>query len=192
LRLHWLCCVLFFLSFSVKTEAMDAVSTVDFKRYAGDWYEIALIPYFFENNCVQNARVRYTPLSEGVYEDYFECELKNGKKKVVIGRAKVADRASGAKLSATFLNLLGWRYWFGTNYWIIDLAEDYSYTVVSNPSLKYAWIMARSPQLPQNTLTNIAEKLRKQGVDPCRLRLVPQEGGASEPAPLCEALKSTP
>jgi len=108
----------------------------------------------------------------------------------MIGRARVVDFQSNARLSATFLKLGGeWQYWFKDNYWVVDLAPDYSHTVVVTPNRKNAWILARTPALSVDTLSGIAEKLRAQGVDPCQLRMSPQTGGHQTPDGLCDVIK---
>ncbi|MEB3206818.1 MAG: lipocalin family protein [Vampirovibrionales bacterium] len=173
-----------------KKEPLQAVSQVNLDRYAGDWFEIALIPYFFQSQCAANAKVVYTALKPGTFRDYFECEQKNGKKSISVGRARVANSKTNATLSATFLNILGWRYWFGENYWITDLADDYSYSVVVHPSRNYAWILARTPNLPADVLAGIATRLSAQGVDPCRLKMSPQAQGSQKSISLCEAIKA--
>jgi apolipoprotein D and lipocalin family protein len=165
---------------------LTTVPFVDINRYTGDWYEIALIPYFFQKDCVQDSKITYTPIpaesgpgQPPVLIDAFSCQTKNHKTIRMIGRAKVSDTNTNAKLSATFLNVLGWRYWFGENYWIIDLAPDYSYTVVGSLARQNAWIMARTPSLPKATLAGIADRLKAKGYDPCALKMSPQHVAGS-------------
>jgi apolipoprotein D and lipocalin family protein len=55
------------------------------------------------------------------------------------------------------------------DYWVIDLAEDYSYAVVGEPSREYLWILARAPVLPDGTYEAITRRLRQQGYDPALL-----------------------
>jgi apolipoprotein D and lipocalin family protein len=35
---------------------------------------------------------------------------------------------------------------FKAGYWVVELADDYSYVVVGHPDKKYLFIMARDPQ----------------------------------------------
>lgn len=172
--------------------SLETVNTVDFQKYAGDWYEIAYIPYFFEKKCVQNSKVKYTPIEASVYIDHFECEQRNGKLFTFQGRAKIIDVQTNAKLSATFLNLLGWRYWFGDNYWILDLDKNYTYSVIGEPSLNYAWILSRTPLLSTSVLRDISHTLSRQGYNPCKLVTVPQEKGEHSRTSICNLLNQTP
>ncbi len=169
---------------------LKTVEAVNLARYEGKWYEIALIPYFFERGCAQNAWVEYTRLPDGSFKDYFECEMENGKKKVAVGRAKVVDSATNAKLSATFLNLWGWRYWFGANYWIIGLGDAYDYTVVAHPSRRYGWLMARTPQVSLTQLRTMEALLQAQGYDTCRFKMFPNSPDTAGRPALCEFVKS--
>ncbi|MBX2861730.1 MAG: lipocalin family protein [Vampirovibrio sp.] len=171
--------------------ALTPVESVDPEKYQGKWHEVALIPYFFERKCTQNAFVRYTILDEEsdkqpVFEDYFQCETKPGKTKEFLGRAKVVDTDSNAILSATFFKLFGWRYWFGKNYWIIGLDDNYEYAVVGVPSLKYGWVFSRKPALTPDQWESVKTTLGDQGYDLCKFETVPQDGGLQERQSLCE------
>ena len=60
------------------------------------------------------------------------------------------------------------------DYWIIDLAEDYTYAVVCSPDRKYGWILARERELPDNVLDGIFERIRRQGFQENVFRLTDQ------------------
>jgi apolipoprotein D and lipocalin family protein len=174
-RLSALLCALLFgftpgsVSAAPPLPELTPVSPFEFSRYSGEWYEVALIPYWFQRNCLGNAKVRYTPLDNHTYEDYFECDTrKPGRKQVLIGRARVVDPVQPSVLSATFLNLIGWRYWLGRNYWVTDLAPDYRYAVVSHPGRNLGWVLARTPSLPPADWATIIAGLKQQGYNPCR------------------------
>ncbi|MEM0950750.1 MAG: lipocalin family protein [Cyanobacteria bacterium P01_H01_bin.74] len=179
---------------------LQPVRYVDSNRYAGRWYEIALIPYFFEKSCAKNSIVEYTRLADGSYKDYFECEKDNGKKRIFEGRAKILDTQSNAIWSSTFLKVFGWRYWFGSNYWIIGLGdnsnfltrrismEPYTYTIVGMPSRRYAWIMARKPELSKAELKEAIKTLTDQGFDACKLEMIPHDGTDTKVVSLCQAV----
>ena len=57
---------------------------------------------------------------------------------------------------------------------IIDLADDYSYTVIGVPNLKYVWIMSRKPELPDETYKNILDKLQNLGFDLSKIKKIVQ------------------
>lgn len=170
---------------------LQPVNSVDFEGYSGWWYEVALIPNRFQKHCVTDAKVNYQPLSPGVYRDYFECRRANGKLSTMVGRAKVLDSNKPGVLSATFFNFLGWRYWFGENYWIIDLAPDYRYALVGHPSRKYAWVLAREPKLSQQDWVSLARQIKAQHYNPCDLKISPQSQGHTQQRSLCEMIGDT-
>ena len=43
--------------------------------------------------------------------------------------------------------LLSFIPWVWGDYWILDLADDYSYAAVGDPDRTYLWILARSPAI---------------------------------------------
>jgi len=54
------------------------------------------------------------------------------------GKAFVVPNTGNSKLKVQF-------FWsFKGNYWIIDLASDYSWAIVSDPKLKTLWILSRT------------------------------------------------
>ena len=56
------------------------------------------------------------------------------------------------------------------DYWILGLADDYSWAVVGSPDRKYLWILARAPQLPGEPLRDRpCAAARANGFDVARL-----------------------
>ena len=66
-------------------------------------------------------------------------------------------------------------------YVIVDLAPDYSRTIVGRSKRDYVWLMARTPSLPAPELAAAIEKIRTLGYDTSKLRMVPQ-AAATQPA----------
>jgi apolipoprotein D and lipocalin family protein len=167
-------------------QPLQTVPHVDLKRYMGQWYEIAAIPMFFERRCTSGARAQYRLLPDGLVEVVNSCQTASGERISSTGRARVGDPQSNAKLKVTFVNLLGWRFWMGGDYWIIDLDADYQTAVIGDPSRRYAWILSRTTALPPETLARLQQVLRAQGYDPCRLMIMPQPGGLQVKRSLCD------
>ena len=131
---------------------LTTVPSVDLKRYAGTWYEIASYPQFFERGCT-NVKATYTP-KDGYIEVYNQS-VKNGKPNDIKGKAFVVSNAESAKLKVQF-------FWpFKADYWIIDLANDYSWAVVSDPKRSTLWILSRSSKMNENIYNNLIDKLVK-------------------------------
>lgn len=147
--------------------ALQVVPKVDLGRYAGRWYEIASFPQSFQRGCT-DSRADYRLLDDGTVEVLNSC-LRDGRVDTAKGKAWVVDKAAGAKLKVSF-------FWpFRGDYWIIDLGGDYDYAVVSAPSMKYLWILSRTPQLDEQRYQEIVGGLKDRGFDIAKLIRTPQE-----------------
>lgn len=139
------------------------IGTLDVGRYAGVWYEIARYPHFFEKG-MTHVKATYTPLPNGKIEVRNEG-IKNGKPKVAKGKAHTTDIPG--RLMVTF-------FLFPAEYNVLELAPDYSYSVVGGSNDKYLWILSRTPTLPQEVLNGIYERLQARGYDLSKLIVVEQ------------------
>jgi apolipoprotein D and lipocalin family protein len=145
------------------TEPLTTVRQVDLGRYAGTWYEIARYPNRFQRKCDSDTTATYLLRDDGTVGVLNSCRKSDGTTTSSKGKARIADTATNAKLKVTF-------FWpFSGDYWIIDLAPDYSYAVVGEPSRKYLWILSRNPQMDDATYREITERIRFLGYDPARL-----------------------
>ena len=83
----------------------------------------------------------------------------HGKQSYIKGKAFVEKNSGNAKLKVQF-------FWpFKAKYWIIDLADDYSYAVVSHPNKKYLWILSRTPKMDNLIYQQILSRLVEKGFD---------------------------
>ncbi len=53
---------------------------------------------------------------------------------------------------------LAWLPFVWANYWVIDLADDYSYAVVSEPDREYLWLLARDPRMSDAVPTRASSR----------------------------------
>ncbi len=137
--------------------ALEVVSHVDLNQYLGKWYEIAHTPVKFENGCSETTAT-YSLAKDGNIAILNECK-RNGKMRQAKGKAKVVDKATGAKLKVTF-------FWpFSSDYWIIKLGKNYDYAVVGTPTLKYLWILNRTPQMDKKLYNQLVEFTKSKGFD---------------------------
>jgi apolipoprotein D and lipocalin family protein len=145
-----------------KLPAPSVVKDVDLNRYLGRWYEIALIPVWFQKECAGGTTAEYTLVKEGVVSVVNRCCTRDGKVKEAKGRAWVVDMKTPAKLKVSFFSLFG--VWlFAGHYWIIDLDPEYQYAVIGHPSRNLGWILSRTPKLPDEVLKGIVERLEANG-----------------------------
>ena len=75
-----------------------------------------------------------------------------------------------AKLEVRFAPAwLGFLPFVWGKYWVIELAPDYSYAVVGEPSREYLWILARGPEMDDATYARITAGLPALGYDATKL-----------------------
>lgn len=142
------------------------VPEVDLTRYSGTWYELASYPQFFERGCI-NVKATYTP-KDG-YIEVFNQSIKNGKPSDIKGKAFVVENTGNAKLKVQF-------FWpFKGDYWIIDLADDYSWAVVSDPKRETLWILSRSRKMDEKLYNSLIDKLVNNGFDKNKIEKMVQE-----------------
>ena len=133
------------------------VPHVDLQRYVGKWYEIARLDHSFQRGCV-GSNATYTLRPDGEVEVLNRCtNEQDGKQREAKGRAWSVDPVGNARLKVSF-------FWpFRGDYWIIELGEQYDYSVVGAPNRKYLWVLARTPQLDETVYRGIVERAGRQG-----------------------------
>ena len=148
---------------------LETVAHVDLSRYVGTWYEIASFPQSFQRGCT-GTTATYELRQDGDVDVLNRCRKGSldGREKSAQGRARVVDRATNAKLEVSFFRP------FWGDYWVIDLADDYSYAVVGHPGRDYLWILSRTPTMDSAVYDGILARLRAQGYEVERLNRTPQ------------------
>ena len=152
-----------------KSQTLQTVSSVDVNRYSGKWYEIASYPQRFQKGC-HCTTAEYTLSPDGylIVENRCNRGSVNGKQSYIKGKAFVEKNSGNAKLKVQF-------FWpFRAKYWIIDLAEDYTYAVVSHPNRKYLWILSRTPTMNDILYQRILSRLKEKGFDLSKLQVTQQ------------------
>lgn len=152
-------------------QPVAAIDTrVDLDRYLGVWYEISRLPNRFQANCASNVTATYAPLSPTAIRVTNRCRRADGGEEVADGAARVQDTATNAKLEVRFLPLaLSWLPFAWADYWILDLAPDYSHVLVGTPSRGFLWVLARAPQLDEPVHRRLMERAAAMGFDTARV-----------------------
>jgi len=148
-----------------KAPPPQPVAHVDLQRYQGLWYEVASIPNRFQKQCAGNTTAEYRLREDGRVDVTNRCRTHAGSWDQAQGTARVIDGESNARLQVSFVQLFGWQLFWG-DYWVLELAPDYSHVIVGTPDRRYGWILSRSPALPAATRQGIDRRLREQGYDP--------------------------
>lgn len=161
------------LSSGPKPAAPATVPALDTGRYMGTWYEMARLPHPFQKDC-QATQAAYALRTDGDIDVTNSCHKMtvDGPLSSVKGRARhLADKPPG-QLEVSFFRP------FWSPYWVLNLAEDYSYAVVGHPNRKYAWILCRSRHLAPQVLTRLILVLQHAGYDTDKLIFTEQPDAA--------------
>jgi apolipoprotein D and lipocalin family protein len=152
-------------AFTMNSQILETVSNVDLKKYSGKWYEIASFPQPFQKGChCTTAEYTLTNRDYVIVENRCNRDSVTGKLSHVKGKAFVQKNSGNAKLKVQF-------FWpFRAKYWIIDLADDYSYSVVSHPNRKYLWILSREPKMNEEIYLQIISRLKEKRFDLSKLK----------------------
>lgn len=142
------------------------VDSVDLQQYAGTWYEIARLPMYFQRNCASDVTATYTSKTDnsGIIVTN-KCKDNDGADIVAEGLAKPADE-TGSKLKVTFLP--SWIRWLPVgraDYWVLARDTDYQTALVGTPDKDYLWLLARTPNISQQTYSKYRQIAQQQGYD---------------------------
>ncbi len=159
-----------FQSCAMNQNVPTVVASVDLDRYAGRWYEIASYPVSFQKGC-SCISADYTLTDKGYMVVKNACRKGgvNGKISSITGKAFPVKGSNNAKLKVQF-------FWpFRGDYWIVGLADDYSWALVSAPSRKYLWILSRNKHMDAVLYAQLLEKLKANEFDLSKLKKGVQE-----------------
>ncbi|MCF8257532.1 MAG: lipocalin family protein [Flavobacteriales bacterium] len=142
------------------------MASVDLAKYAGTWYEIASFPSSFQKGC-NCTTATYTVEGDHVKVDN-KC-FRDGKWGGIVGKAFAQQGTGNAQLKVQF-------FWpFKGDYYIIALADDYSYALVGHPNRKYLWVLARNSTMEEATYQMLLEKASALGFDVAQLVRTPHD-----------------
>ena len=146
------------LSLSLLASSAFATVNVDLPRYTGKWYEVASTKPFFQASCTCT-EVRY-----GINESNnatVENMCRKGSPEGPIDYIK--GEAMAANYPGLFTVTFGGFPAYFPNYQILDIADDYTWAIVSSPAKWPIWILSRTEKLPSETINAIKAGLQKAG-----------------------------
>jgi apolipoprotein D and lipocalin family protein len=150
------------VSSSCKSQPPETVSTVDLEKYAGLWYEFASFPARFQKGCT-NTTAEYKLSPKGYIIVVNKC-TRDADRTGIEGKAFVVKGSQNSKLKVQF-------FWpFRGDYWILELADDYSWAAVGSPRRNYLWILSRTPVMDENLYKEITDRVSKKGFDISKLQ----------------------
>jgi apolipoprotein D and lipocalin family protein len=136
------------------------IRSVDINSYLGRWYELYRYNASFQKDC-EAVSADYSRNSNGTIRVLNSCRKGevDGPLTAAAGKAKIVDAVSGAKLKVSFFGP------FYGDYWILDHADDYQWSIVGEPSGRYLWILSREPKPSDAQKTMLRRKAEEMGYD---------------------------
>ena len=145
----------------------STVKKLDIPRFMGKWYEIARYEHTFEKG-MTHVTAEYSLKPDGKIQ-VINKGIKNGKAKEIVGKAKQPNPMEyPGRLKVSFF------LWFYSDYYVLELDNDYQYAIIGSSSDKYLWILSRTPELPKETLDKLLANIKQRGYDLSRLIFVEQ------------------
>lgn len=143
--------------------------SVDLERYLGKWYEYARYENRFERDC-DYVTAEYGKRDDGKVSVRNTCGARPGEPgKTSEGRARVVPDSGNAKLEVSFFG----PFYVG-DYWVLDHADDYSWSIVGEPSGRFLWILTRQPKPSATEGKALIDRARALGYDTSLLRMTAQ------------------
>ncbi len=148
---------------------MPTVPHVDLDRFMGDWYVLGGILTWLERGA-HNAVETYERRPDGSIQTTFSFRRGgfDGPEKVYRPRGFVLDDDTNARWGMRFV----WPV--KADYRIVHLDEAYTRTIVGRQKRDYAWIMARTPEIPEAEWDELVGVLAALGYEPDSVVRVPQ------------------
>ena len=136
----------------------------------GDWYVIANIPTFIEKGA-HNAVESYELNEDGTIATTFTFNKGSfdGELKQYHPKGFILDDESNAVWGMQFI----WP--IKADYRIVYINDDYTQTIIGREKRDYVWIMARTPQIPEQDYLQMLKLLAEQGYDISQIKKVPQQ-----------------
>jgi apolipoprotein D and lipocalin family protein len=126
---------------TVPVQPNEPVRTLDLRRYAGQWHEIAHLPMLFEHQHVDTIAA-----IDSMHVDGDAVAGRPGALRVRFAPAWLA-----------------WLPWIWTDYWVIEIDPDYRWAIVGGPSRKYMWVLSRSSTMERRLFAQIRKHARQRG-----------------------------
>lgn len=141
--------------------SLPTQENVDLEKYAGVWYEQALLPNRFQKKCVSDVSAEYLPLDTTRLQVINQCRNAAGSLSVAEGVARLnsSNRPTNpAVLQVRFAPAwLSWLPMVWGNYWIIKTVGEYEYSLVGSPDRKYLWVLSREKQADATVVSELLE-----------------------------------
>lgn len=138
------------------------VASIEVEPYLGLWHEQARLPNSFERGCLR-ATAQYALRDDGLISVVNTCFEEGGASRDANGRARVVGENGEGKLKVSFFGP------FWGDYWVVERADDYAWSIVSEPGGRYLWILTRAETLTAEERAVFEARVRALGYRPADL-----------------------
>lgn len=151
---------------SGNAQVPQPAKAVDLDRYLGRWYELARYEFGFQKDC-ETVTADYRLLEDGQIGVVNGChqDAVDGPYREATAKAKVVEGSNNAKLKLSFFGPL-----YVGDYWVLDHADDYSWSIVGEPSGRNLWILTREAKPSQEARRRLYDRAGQLGYDLSMLR----------------------
>jgi len=159
-----------FLSMFTGTMPNQSVDRIDLRRFGGTWYSLSSIPTMFDKGS-RETTTHYALNKDGYYNVVTTCKKEDNSIRSVTSKIFPEAGSRAGEMKAQFI----WP--IKVDYWVVDLAPDYSWAVVGHPDYRWLFIMSRKPQMDKKQYEEIVAHCKEMGypVDQLVLQQFPHE-----------------
>jgi apolipoprotein D and lipocalin family protein len=139
---------------------------VEIERYLGRWYEFARYTAWFEWG-TEAVTADYSLRPDGLIRVVNSAHKggPTGPLRWAEAKARPVPGTDQTKLKVAFFGP------FWGNYWVLDHADDYSWSIVGEGSRRYLWILTRVPHPPPEQRAMLLARVKSFGYDTAKLHL---------------------
>ena len=150
---------------------------VDLNRYLGRWYEQYRYEAPFQKG-MEAVSADYALKDDGTIrvDNQARRGSVDGPFAESVGKAKVVDSETNAKLKVSFFGP------FWGDYWVLDHCDDYRWSIVGEPSGRFLWILTRDRNPAPAMLAMLEGKVKDMGYDWSLIRRTKQPGATLDVA----------
>ena len=137
-------------------DPLDTADNLVIEKYLGKWYEIAVIPFYWERDCLCTY-ANYSLNTDGSIKVQNSCKYKSLDANFTTMTATAWVAESPSKLQVEFF------YPFDARYWVLRIDNNHTYALIGEPTRKYLWILSRTPTLDTKTFNDLITYARLVG-----------------------------
>lgn len=147
--------------YRISQEALP-VASIELEEYLGLWNEAARLPNSFEEGCV-DVTAEYGRRADGLISVTNTCREADGEVRDAVGRARPVGAAGEGKLKVSFFGP------FWADYWVLERAPDYAWSIVGEPGGRYLWVLTRQDGLTAEQRAFFEQRITALGYRPSDL-----------------------